>query len=150
MPKKIIRITTVPMALAHLLRGQMRYMKNHGFEVILISADGPERNEVIATEECPHIIVPMTRKITPFRDLQCLFELYRIIRKEKPDIVHTHTPKAGLLGMLAAAFCGTHIRIHTVAGMPLMIERSFKFRLLKFIEKLTYKAASNVWPNSES
>ena len=148
--KKLIRITTVPMALRYLLSGQMRFMSENGFDVLMISADGKELNEVIKREQCRHIIVPMTRKITPFRDLSCLFRLIKIFRKERPDIVHTHTPKAGLLGMIAARLCGVRIRIHTVAGLPLMVENGFKYRLLKFTERRTSAAATQVWPNSNS
>lgn len=150
MNNKIIRITTVPLALRNLLRGQMKYMSVNGFEVVMISADGAGYKEVLENEQCRYIIVPMTRKITPLQDLKCLFQLYRILSKEKPAIVHTHTPKAGLLGMIAAALCGTKIRIHTVAGLPLMTEHGLKYQLLKFIEKLTYRAALQVWPNSNS
>ena len=148
--KKLIRITTVPMALKYLLPGQMKFMKLNGFEVLMISADGKEIVDVIRDEQCPHIIVPMTRRITPFQDLKCILKLIQIFKKEKPDIVHSHTPKAGLLGMLAAKFCKVKIRIHTVAGLPLMVEKGFKYHLLTFIEKLTAKAATNVWPNSNS
>ncbi|MBL7701569.1 MAG: glycosyltransferase family 4 protein [Ferruginibacter sp.] len=148
--KKLIRMTTVPMALRYLLPGQMRFMSSSGFDVLMISADGKELPEVIANEQCRHIVVPMTRKITPLADLKCLFKLISIFRKERPDIVHTHTPKAGLLGMLAAKFCGVKVRIHTVAGLPLMVEKGFKYQLLKFIEKLTYASANHVWPNSNS
>jgi glycosyltransferase involved in cell wall biosynthesis len=148
--KKLIRITTVPMALRYLLPGQMQFMAQQGFDVLMISANGPELPDVLTSEGCRHIIVPMTRKITPLQDLKCLFRLIKIFRKEKPDIVHTHTPKAGLLGMLAAKLCGIKVRIHTVAGMPLMIEKGFKLKLLTFIEKLTYSAANHVWPNSNS
>jgi glycosyltransferase involved in cell wall biosynthesis len=116
----------------------------------MISADGIELKEVIEKEQCRHIIVPMTRKITPFQDLKCLIRLIKIFRIEKPDIVHTHTPKAGLLGMLAAKICGVKTRIHTVAGLPLMVEKGNKYRLLKFIEMLTYASANHVWPNSSS
>jgi len=140
----------VPMALRYLLPGQMRFMAANGFDVLMISADGKELADVIENEQCPHMIVPMTRKITPLQDLKCLYRLIKIFRKEKPDIVHTHTPKAGLLGMLAAKFSGVKTRIHTVAGLPLMAETGFKYHLLIFIEKLTYAAASNVWPNSYS
>ena len=150
MNKKLIRITTVPMALRYLLPGQMHFMASNGFDVLMISADGKELAEVIEKEKCRHIIVPMTRKITPLQDLNCLFQLINIFRKERPDIVHTHTPKAGLLGMLAARICGVKTRIHTVAGLPLMVETGFKYQLLKFIEKLTYAAAGHVWPNSNS
>ena len=148
--KKLIRITTVPMALRYLLPGQMHFMAKNGFDVLMISADGKEIRDIIKNEQCPHIIVPMTRKITPFQDLSCLLQLIRIFRREKPDIVHTHTPKAGLLGMLAARYCGVKIRIHTVAGLPMMVEKGFKYWLLKQVEKLTYKAANHVWPNSNS
>lgn len=125
-------------------------MQANGFDVLMISADGKELSEVIANENCRHIIVPLTRKITPIQDLKCLFRLISIFKKEKPDIVHTHTPKAGLLGMMAARICGVKIRIHTVAGLPLMVEKGFKFRLLKLIEKITSWSASQVWPNSAS
>lgn len=148
--KKLIRITTVPMALRYLLRGQMRFMAAQGFDVLMISADGKELAEVIQNEQCRHVVVPMTRKITPFADLKCLFQLIRIFRKEKPDIVHTHTPKAGLLGMLASKICGVKTRIHTVAGLPLMVEKGSKYQVLKFVEKLTYSSATDVWPNSNS
>ena len=147
---KLIRITTVPMALRYLLPGQMHFMAANGFDVLMISAEGKELQAVIENEGCRHIMVPMTRRITPFRDLKCLFKLIRIFKKEKPDIVHTHTPKAGLLGMMAARYCGVKIRIHTVAGLPMMVEKGFKYRLLKFIEKITYAAANYVWPNSNS
>lgn len=147
---KLIRITTVPMALRYLLPGQMHFMANNGFDVLMISADGKELAEVIEKEQCRHIVVPMTRKITPLQDIKCLFHLIKIFRKEKPDIVHSHTPKAGLLGMLAAKLSGVKVRIHTVAGLPLMVEKGFKYQLLKFIEKLTYAAAGHVWPNSNS
>ena len=150
MTKKLIRITTVPLALRYLLPGQMRFMKENGFNVIMISADGPERSKVIEAEGCPHIIVPMTRKITPFKDLQCLLQLVRIFKKERPDIVHSHTPKAGLLGMLAAKLSGVKIRVHTLAGIPFVTRKGFKFYLLKFMERLTYASANHVWPNSNS
>lgn len=138
------------MALRYLLPGQMHFMSDNGFDVLMISADGKELAEVIEKEQCRHLIVPMTRKITPLQDLKCLFRLIKIFRKEKPGIVHSHTPKAGLLGMLAAKICGVKVRIHTVAGLPLMVEKGFKYQLLKFIEKFTYACAGQVWPNSNS
>jgi len=147
---KLIRITTVPMALRYLLPGQMRFMAENGFDVLMISADGAALKDVVEKEACPHMIVPMTRKITPLRDLKCLIKLIKIFKKEKPDIVHTHTPKAGILGMLAAKYTGVKVRIHTVAGLPMMVEKGWKYRLLRFVEKRTYAAANHVWPNSNS
>lgn len=140
----------MPLALRYLLPGQMKFMAQNGFEVLMVSADGNIREELIQAEGCPHVIVPMTRKITPLQDLYCLIKLIILFARERPHIVHTHTPKAGLLGMLAAKICFVKIRIHTVAGLPLMVEKGFKLKLLRFIEKLTYTAATQVWPNSPS
>lgn len=147
---KIIRITTVPISLKLLLSGQMKFMKDAGWEVLMVSADGKEINEIVKKEGCPHEVIPFTRKITPLQDLACLWQLYNLIKREKPDIVHTHTPKAGLLGMLAAKLAGVKIRIHTVAGLPYMVAEKQKKSLLVKIEKLTYSWATHVWPNSRS
>jgi len=147
---KLIRVTTVPMALKHLLAGQMRYMKENGFEVLMVSADGKERNDVMQNEGCPHIIIHMTRRITPFADLKSLWQLYKFFKKERPDIVHSHTPKAGLLAMLAAKFSGVKIRIHTIAGLRFRTATGITRRILVWMEKLTAKAATHVWPNSLS
>lgn len=150
MPKTLIRITTVPMAFKVLLAGQPRFMSENGFNVIMISADGKEAKDLERDEGCRHIIVPMTRRITPIRDIISFLKLRSTIKKYKPDIVHTHTPKAGLLGMLAAKSLGVKIRIHTVGGLPLIIEKGFKRWLLMLTEKLTYFGATEVWPNSKS
>lgn len=150
MPKTLIRITTVPMAFKVLLAGQPRFMSENGFNVIMISADGVEAKDLEKEEGCKHIIVPMSRQITPLHDIVSFFKLRSALKKYRPDIVHTHTPKAGLLGMLAAKSLGIKIRIHTVGGLPLMIEKGFKRWLLMQTEKLTYYGATAVWPNSRS
>jgi glycosyltransferase involved in cell wall biosynthesis len=147
---KLIRITTAPLSLKYLLSGQMRYMNEHGFEVVMVSSEGPEREEVIQTEGCRHEIIPMTRKITPVADLKALWLLYRLFKKEKPDIVHSHTPKAGLLAMLAARMAGVKLRIHTIAGLRFMTAKGNTRKILVAMEKLTAKAANHVWPNSFS
>ena len=147
---KLIRITTAPISLHVLLSGQLKYMKGQGLDVVMVSSNGKELEGVKKNESCRHHIVPMTRRMTPFGDLRCLWLLYRFFRKEKPDIVHSHTPKAGLLSMLAAKMAGVKIRIHTVAGLRYVTTKGFGRRVLIFMEKLTGKAATHVWPNSFS
>ena len=147
---RILRITTVPISLKLLLTGQMKYMRENGYEVLMVSAEGPEIEGVKKSEGCPHTVIPFTRQISPLRDLKSLWLLVKLIRKEKPDIVHTHTPKAGLIGMLAARICGVKLKIHTIAGLPLMTAKGVKRKLLEFVEKLTYIAADYVLPNSNS
>ena len=148
MNKKLIRITTIPMSLKHLIKGQMAFMTKNGFNVTMISSDGQELNDVIENEKCDHIIIQLTRKITILKDLKATYNLYKLIRKEKPDIVHTHTPKAGITGMLASYFARVPIRLHTVAGLPLMEAIGFKRIILNFVEKVTYKCSTKVYPNS--
>jgi glycosyltransferase involved in cell wall biosynthesis len=147
---KLIRITTAPISLNVLLPGQMRYMNEHGFEVVMVSSDGPELEKVKQQEACRHHIIPMTRRMTPFGDLKCLWQLYKFFKKEKPDIVHSHTPKAGLLAMLAAKLAGVKLRVHTIAGLRYVTTKGFARKVLVFMEKLTGKAATHVWPNSNS
>ncbi len=91
----------------------------------------------------------MSRKITPFQDLKSLWQMWLLLRKEKPCIVHTHTPKAGLIGMLASKLAGVPIRLHTVAGLPLMEAIGGKRKVLDFVEKLIYACATKVYPNSK-
>jgi glycosyltransferase involved in cell wall biosynthesis len=147
---KLIRVTTAPISLHVLLPGQMRFMSENGFDVVMVSSDGPELSKVMEREGCRHQVIPMTRKMTPLTDIRSLWKLYRFFRKEKPDIVHSHTPKAGLLAMIAARIAGVRIRIHTIAGLRFMTAKGFTRKVLIFMEKLTGKAATHVWPNSFS
>lgn len=147
---KLVRVTTAPISLHVLLPGQMRFMKEHGWDVVMVSSDGTELEAVKKREDCRHHIVPMTRRMTPFGDLRCLWLLYRFFKREKPDIVHSHTPKAGLLAMLAAKLAGVKVRIHTIAGLRFVTTKGFNRFLLIRMEKLTGRAATHVWPNSFS
>ncbi|WP_445384794.1 glycosyltransferase family 4 protein [Robiginitalea sp. IMCC44478] len=146
--KKLIRITTVPISLLGLLKGQCKYMSQY-FEVIGISSGG-EKLQLVSEEEGIRVIpVEMTRKITPWQDLIALWKLYRIFKVEKPFIVHTHTPKAGTLGMVAARLAKVPYRLHTIAGLPLVEVKGPKRSLLNLVERITYSCATKVYPNSK-
>jgi len=145
--KKIIRITTIPQSLGTLLKGQLRFM-NKKHEIIGVASGGKALLEVGENEGIRTIPVNMTRTITPLKDLKALFLLYKLFKKEKPHIVHTHTPKAGTLGMIAAKLAGVKYRLHTIAGLPLLEAKGAKRKLLNAVEKLTYSCATLVLPNS--
>lgn len=147
---KLIRLTTVPLSLKLLLSGQMRFMKDHGWDVLMVSAEGKELSQVLKKEGCRHEVIPFTRKITPFHDLYCLWLLYKLFKREKPDIIHSHTPKAGLLAMVAGALAGVKVRVHTLAGLPHMAASKNKNALLERAEKWTYTYATEIWPNAHS
>jgi len=145
--KKIIRITTVPISLKNLLKGQHRFMSNH-YTVIGVSSPGDALQEVSVDEGISVIEVPMTRTISPLKDLQSLYRLYKVLKREKPFIVHSHTPKAGTIGMLAAKLAGIPNRFHTIAGLPLLEAKGPKRLLLDIVETITYACATKIYPNS--
>jgi glycosyltransferase involved in cell wall biosynthesis len=119
------------------------------FEVIAISSGGDLLDELKREINIGVRAVPMTRSITPIKDLWALVQLVKIMRIEKPLIVHTHTPKAGLLGMLSAKIAGVPVRLHTVAGLPLLERTGVQRKILNFVEILTYRCATKVYPNSK-
>ena len=149
MMPKLFRVTTVPESLNILLRGQHKFMSTNGFEVIGISSAGNALYEVSQEEEIRVIEINMSRKITPIKDFLSVYNLYKLIKKEKPIIVHSHTPKAGAVAMMAAKIANVPIRLHTVAGLPLMEAKGIKRKLLNFVEKVTYACATKVYPNSK-
>lgn len=123
-------------------------MKRNGFEVKMISADGEEIESLKLQEGVEHYVVPLNRNINPVKDLACLVKLFFLLRKIKPDIVHTHTPKAGLIGMWAAKLASVPVRLHTIAGLPWMEYSGMMRKVLVAVEKLTAAAAQQIYPNS--
>jgi glycosyltransferase involved in cell wall biosynthesis len=147
MKKKLIRITTVPISLHKLIRGQMKFMSDY-YEVIAVSSSDKILDTVSKNENVRVEVIEMTREITLAKDIKALWGMYKLLRREKPLIVHTHTPKAGIVGMMAAWLARVPIRLHTVAGLPLMEATGGKRKLLNLVEKFTYAFANRVYPNS--
>ena len=145
--KKLIIITTVPMSLATLVKGQAKYLSSY-FDVKLVTSFSEKNQEISKDEGVELKSIDMTRQITIIKDLKALIELYKYFKNQKPDIVYTFTPKAGLLGMMASFLSRVPVRIHNIVGMPLMEATGKKFILLKFIERLTYLFSTNLFCNS--
>lgn len=137
----------MPISLDKLLQGQLKYMSSF-YEVVAISSDSVYLEKIGKREGVRTFPLRLTRKITPFTDAFAVVTLLLWLRKEKPLIVHSHTPKAGLVAMLASKLAGVPIRLHTVAGLPLLETTGLKRKLLNFIEWLTYSCATKVYPNS--
>jgi glycosyltransferase involved in cell wall biosynthesis len=147
--KKVIRITTVPESLKILLKGQLRYInEKENFEVIGVSSPGTQLDDVSKEEGIIVYPITLARKIAPFSDLIAIYKLFILLRKLKPHIVHTHTPKAGMVGMIAAFLARVPYRFHTVAGLPLMEKKEPLHSLLLIIEKMTYMFSGLILPNS--
>ena len=147
MQNKLIRITTIPISLEKLLSGQLQFMSSH-YDVIAVSSDKQKLEALGKSQNVAVFLLEMTRQITPLKDILAVVKLYFFLKKTKPFIVHTHTPKAGIVGMLAAKLAQVPIRLHTVAGLPLLETKGFKRKILNQIEKLTYHCATKVYPNS--
>ena len=145
--KKLIIITTVPLSLATLVRGQPKYLSKF-FNVTLITSSSPSNRDIEVYEGVKVISIDMSRKITPIKDLKSLIKIYLYFLKTQPDIVYSFTPKAGLLGMVASFFARVPKRVHNIVGMPLMEASGKKRILLEFIERVTYYFATNLFCNS--
>lgn len=114
---RLVHLTTTDMSLDWLLRPQLEAFADAGFEVIGMSAPGPH---VAALEASgiAHVPIPsLTRSMSPFQDLRALFDVHRALRRLGPDVVHTHNPKPGVIGRLAARAAGVPVVVNTVHGL---------------------------------
>lgn len=142
---KIIRISTIASSLNILLKGQLKFM-NQYFEVLGISSKGKALNEVRERECIRTIEVDMERGISLFKDLQSLIKLYIQFKKEKPLMIHSITPKAGLLSMLAGKLAGVPIRMHTFTGLIFPTKKGKIQKLLIKMDQLLCWASTNIYP----
>jgi lipopolysaccharide/colanic/teichoic acid biosynthesis glycosyltransferase/glycosyltransferase involved in cell wall biosynthesis len=142
---KLVHIMTVPQSLFFLTR-QVRFMKDRGFEVHAIASPGPALGRFGREEGIPTYSVEMPRRISPLGDLVALVRLVRILRRIRPTIVQSHTPKGGLLGMIAAFLAGVPVRIYTLHGLPLETARGLKRVLLRWTEKISCLLANQIIP----
>lgn len=132
------------------LRGQAAFLGARGYEVEVISSPGGQLDDFAGSEGVPAFAVPMERRITPLRDLVALARLWRRLRARRPQIVHAHTPKAGLLSMLAARLAGTPVRVYHLRGLPLATAAGWKRRLLVAAERAACRQAQRVIAVSHS
>lgn len=147
---KLMRIATVPGTFALQLQGQVAYLLQQGWQVQVVSS--PASQWYRWPSDIPaHCIteLPMRRSIHPRADVVALWHLCKLLRTHRPHIVHTHSPKAGLLGMLAARLCRVPIRLHTLAGTPYTTARGLRRRILWLAEWLTQACSTHTWVLSQ-
>ncbi|MCI5165707.1 MAG: glycosyltransferase family 1 protein [Candidatus Electrothrix sp. GM3_4] len=146
---KLFHVVTVPESL-FFFRGQVRFMEERGIEVHVIASSGQlldifSKNEGVAVHP-----VEMLRAISPLRDIIAIWRICILFKHYQPDIIHAHTPKGGLLGMLAAFFSQTPVRIYTVHGLPYVTATGIKRTLLRLTEKISCSLAHKVFCVSHS
>lgn len=148
MKQKIIRTSTVATSLNTFCRGTLRDLAKIYFVVAVSSPDG-ELDEIAQREGIPVIGVPMSRPIAPLRDLVSLWRLIRVFRRERPTMVHSITPKAGLLCMIAAWICRVPVRLHTFTGLVFPTATGLKQKILILTDRITCACATHIVPEGE-
>lgn len=119
-------------------------MRERGLQISVISSPGELLEQFAQREGVQVYPVLMPRRITPARDLFAVAHIGRILRRVRPHIVHAHTPKGGLLGMLAAWMCRVPVRIYHIRGLPHLTANGAKRLLLRYSEKVACALAHQV------
>ena len=148
MKQKIIRTSTVATSLNTFCRGTLRDLAKI-YSVVAVSSPDGELDEIAQREGIRVIGVPMSRPIAPLRDLVSLWRLIRVFRRERPTMVHSITPKAGLLSMIAAWICRVPVRLHTFTGLVFPTATGLKKRILILTDRITCACATHIVPEGE-
>lgn len=143
--KKLLRVSTVPMSLDTFCEGQLKMLSQH-FEVVAVSSDAPELQRIHEREGVRVVAVNMERHISLFRDLRALVRMICVIHRERPYIVHSMTPKAGLLSMVAAWVNRVPVRMHTYTGLVFPTATGLKQRVLIATDRLLCHCATYINP----
>lgn len=144
--KKIFQLVTVSKSIT-LMKGQIEYLRDKGLDVHVVSSKGPEQNTY--SSDITHA-VNMEREISLKNDFKSLFNMIKLFRKERPYIVNSGTPKAGLIGTLAAFITRRPVRIYTVRGLRLETVTGLKYKILYAMEKLAMYCSTDIIAVSES
>lgn len=146
--KTLLVVTTVPETITTILRGQPAYL-NERFSVAVITSPGADVQKIREGEGVPVFTVPMFRGIAPFRDFYSLLLMVFLLLRIRPDAIHSYTPKAGLVAMLAARLCFIPVRIHTFTGLIFPTETGYRKKLLILIDRLICMCATRIVPEGE-
>jgi glycosyltransferase involved in cell wall biosynthesis len=148
--KTLVYMTTIPATIENLMHGHLGFFRELGYRVVVISSPGPSLDRVRDRDAVEVEEVAMCREISPLRDLVSLFRLFLVLWRLKPDIVNAGTPKAGLLGMLAAWMSRVPSRCYTLRGLRLETTVGWKRSLLTLTEKIAGGLATCIPCNSRS
>ena len=145
---KIIRSVTVSQSLGF-CREVMIKMRAMGYDMVAVTSPGPELDELRDMDGFHCVAVPMERHISVVNDLKSLIRMIGVFRKEKPHVVHSMTPKAGMICMVAAWLTHVPVRIHTFTGLVWPTATGMKRKLLMMTDWLTCACATHVIPEGQ-
>ncbi|HXK17467.1 MAG TPA: glycosyltransferase family 4 protein [Polyangiaceae bacterium] len=146
----IVHIATDPLTAFTLMEGQLADLKRRGFDVSVITAPGPLLDAVQQREQVRALGLPMRRDPAPSADVLSLFRLVRLLRRLKPDLVMAGTPKAGLLGVIAARLARVPVVVYLLRGLRFEGARGSKRLVLIATEHIAGSLSHRVFANSQS
>ncbi len=147
---KVCRTATVAYYVKNHLKSQVEYMRDLGMEVVIVSSYGPEIHQIEFDDKLKYEEIEISRQIDPLKDLVALFKLVRFFKKHKFDIVHSTTPKAGLLSSIAALVAGVPVRLHTWTGQPWVTLVGMKKEVTILADKLIGFLSTKCYADSPS
>jgi len=144
---KVARISTMSFFIATQLKGQLLYLKDKGLNLTIIS--GKDKGmDVVESFGVEYVQNNIPRKISPVRDLWSLIKLFFVFKKNNFDLIHSVTPKAGLLSAVAGFFAGTPVRVHTFTGIRWINMKGLRRSLLKNLDRLLLLLNTQVYSDS--
>ena len=145
---KIIRAVTVPQSLGF-CREVMIKMRDKGYEMIAVASPGSELDAIRDNDGFKTIAVPMARHISFMSDVKSLIKMIGVFRREKPYMVHSMTPKAGLVCMIAGWLTRVPVRVHMFTGLVWPTSTGLKRKILMATDWLTCACATHVLPEGQ-
>ncbi len=147
---KIAIVTSVPFFLVTNLKQQIKYLHSTGMDITLISSEGTQLSQLEFGDRLNHIVVGIEREPAPIRDLIAIFHLFLIFKKNQFKIVHTTTPKAGLLAVIAGMMAGIKIRLHTFTGQRWVTMHGMSRKIVKNSDRIIAKLNTRCYADSKS
>ena len=141
---------TVVYAFKTLLKEQLHSISSSGIELMLVCSPSQELDELGAELGARTVGISIERKPSPISDLRSLCQLTRLFRSNRFDIVHSSTPKAGLLTALAGVLSRTPVRLHTFTGQPWVELKGLKRWVPKKCDYITAKLMTHCYADSAS
>lgn len=147
---RIARVSTVAFFVVSQLKHQIESLGKLKASVTVVCSDGPDLVHLDGLSSVSCAVIDIPRSISPWRDLLALFRLYQLFKRERIQITHSVTPKAGLLTALAAFFASVPVRLHTFTGQPWVNMRGVKYWLLRSSDRLVGKLNTRCYADSAS
>jgi glycosyltransferase involved in cell wall biosynthesis len=142
---KLVICTTVPDTILYILKGQPKYL-NQYFDVVIVTSYSEKCRNISDLENVRVYNVAFKRNINIFFDFVALIQMILLLSKLKPQIIHSYTPKAGLLSMLSSWILNVPVRIHTFTGLIFPNQNGFKKQLLILLDKIICLCSTKIIP----